>query len=75
MFFTCNRLADRLDGVILTGISWTKNVFKEDIKNNEFPVTVGGANGKKQTITVEKGQYLYIQKISGGEIGHLLISK
>lgn len=25
--------ADRLDGVILTGISWTKNVFKEDIKN------------------------------------------
>ena len=33
MFFTCNRLADRLDGVILTGISWTKNVFKEDIKN------------------------------------------
>ena len=47
----------------------------EDIKNNEFPVTVGGANGKKQTITVEKGQYLYIQKISGGEIGHLLISK
>ena len=30
----------------------------EDIKNNEFPVTVGGANGKKQTITVEKGQYL-----------------
>lgn len=25
--------ADRLDGVILTGISWTKNIFKEDIKN------------------------------------------
>ena len=25
--------ADRLDGVILTGISWTKNVNYEDIKN------------------------------------------
>lgn len=47
----------------------------EDIKNNEFPVTVGGVNGEKQTITVEKGEYIYIQKISGGEIGHLLISK
>ncbi len=25
--------ADRLDGIILTGISWTKNIGKEDIKN------------------------------------------
>ncbi len=25
--------ADRLDGVILTGFSWTKNITKEDIKN------------------------------------------
>ena len=25
--------ADRLDGVILTGIGWTKNISKEDIKN------------------------------------------
>ena len=25
--------ADRLDGVILTGIGWTKNITKEDIKN------------------------------------------
>lgn len=47
----------------------------EVIKNNDFPVTVGGVNGEKQTITVEKGEYIYIQKISGGEIGHLLISK
>ena len=28
-----NVCADRLDGVVLTGISWTKNVEKEDIEN------------------------------------------
>lgn len=43
----------------------------DDVQNNSLPITVGGVNGYNTEITLEKGQYLYIQKISGGETGHL----
>ena len=32
--------ADRLDGIILTGIGWTKNIKKEDIKNILDNITI-----------------------------------
>ena len=32
--------ADRIDGVILTGISWTKNIAKDDIKNIVQDMTI-----------------------------------
>lgn len=43
----------------------------EEVQNNSLPITVGGVNGSENEIIVKKGQYLYIQKVSGGEIGHL----
>lgn len=47
----------------------------DEVQNNTFPVTVGGVNGSKTEIELKKGQYLYIQKISGGSIGHIIITK
>lgn len=47
----------------------------DEVQNNTFPVTVGGVNGAKIEIELKKGQYLYIQKISGGSIGHIIITK
>lgn len=47
----------------------------DEVQNNTLPVTVGGVNGSKTEIELEKGQYLYIQKISGGSIGHIIITK
>lgn len=43
----------------------------DEVQNNSIPITVGGVNGSNSEITVQKGQYLYVQKVSGGEIGHL----
>lgn len=43
----------------------------DDVQNDSLPITVGGINGSTNEIELEKNQYLYIQKISGGEIGHL----
>ena len=47
----------------------------DEVQNDTFPVTVGGINGSSVEIKLEKGQYLYIQKISGGSIGHINITK
>lgn len=46
----------------------------DEVQNNSIPITVGGVNGSNSEITVQKGQYLYVQKISGGEIGHLKLT-
>ena len=43
----------------------------DEVQNNSIPITVGGVNGSNSEITVQKGQYLYVQKVSGGEIGRL----
>lgn len=43
----------------------------KEVQDNSLPITVGGVNGAKNEITLQKDQYLYIQKISGGKIGHL----
>ncbi len=45
----------------------------DDVQNDTFPYSIGNYNGSSTEITLEKGQYLYIQKISGGEIGHLFM--
>lgn len=50
----------------------TKN--PDEVQNNDIPITVGGVNGSNSEITVQKGQYLYIQKVSGGEIGRLKLT-
>lgn len=46
----------------------------DEVQNNSIPITVGGVNGSNSEITVQKGQYLYVQKVSGGEIGHLKLT-
>ena len=46
----------------------------DEVQNDTFPVTVGGINGSSTEIELEQGQYLYIQKISGGSIGHITIT-
>lgn len=43
----------------------------KEVQDNSLPITVGGINGAKNEIILQKDQYLYIQKISGGKIGHL----
>ena len=34
----------------------------DEVQNNSIPITVGGVNGSNSEITVQKGQYLYVQK-------------
>lgn len=46
----------------------------DEVQNNSIPITVGGVNGSNSEITVQKGQYLYVQKVSGGEIGRLKLT-
>lgn len=44
-----------------------------EVKNDTLPITVGGLNGNENEISLKKGQYLYIQKVSNGDIGHLML--
>lgn len=53
--------ADRLDGVILTGMAWTKNIEKEDIKNiiNDIEIydgEIGFKNSKTATKVLETSE-------------------
>lgn len=44
----------------------------DEVTNNNLPITsIGNYNLSKDEIILEKGQYLYIQKVSGGKIGHI----
>lgn len=46
----------------------------DEVQNNGIPITIGGVNGSNSEIVVQKGQYLYIQKVSNGETGHLKLT-
>lgn len=56
-------------------ISTSDTEEPEVVKNESLPYTVGGVNGSQIEINVEKGQYLYIQKVFGSGDGHLKIMK
>lgn len=62
--------AQRVYNLYITSLD-TEN--HNDIQNDTFPYSIGNHNGSDTEITLEKGQYLYIQKVSGGEIGHLFM--
>ncbi len=63
--------ADRIDGIVLTGIGWTKNITKKDIKNivdslslysNEYSeVEIGFTNGDiaKKVVDINKSIDIY----------------
>lgn len=46
----------------------------EEVPFESLVATVGGVNGSEDEIILNSGQYLYIQKIDGGEIGHLQLN-
>ena len=46
----------------------------DEVQNNGIPITIGGVNGSNSEIVVQKGQYLYIQKVSNGETRHLKLT-
>lgn len=47
----------------------------EEVKGLYNVGSVGGYNGQEMEIELKDGQFLYIQNVAGGSIGHLKVTK
>ena len=47
----------------------------EEVKGLYNVGSVGGYNGQQMEIELKDGQFLYIQNVAGGSIGHLKVTK
>lgn len=47
----------------------------EEVKGLYYIGSVGGYNGQEMEIELKDGQFLYVQNVAGGSIGHLKVTK
>lgn len=60
--------AQRIYNLYVTDLD-TDN-YKE-VETNTYPTPIGGINDYQGEITISKGQYLYVKKSTGGQVGKL----